>query len=240
MNKLIKLIAFDGDDTLWTNMPFYLEAVEKIKTILGKYTDITVIPKEVYETETENLSVLGYGTKSFIISMIEAAIKVTSQKIHPKEIQEIITIGKSLMNLPVELLPNVRKVVADLSSDNSLMILTKGDLFEQKSKILRSGLLDYFKYIEIVSEKDEQTYSEILEKYNIEPENFLMIGNSLRSDIVPVLNIGANAVYIPHNAVWYHEEVSGDVQKEYYEINDIRELPGLLGVKFELTSSFHL
>ncbi len=222
MDNEIKIIAFDADDTLWLNMSLYFEAVEKIKDIFRRYVDMTSIPKDVFKIETENIPVLGYGTKSFIISMVEAAIKVCSQKIEANDIQEIISIGKNLMTSPVVLLDNVENVIKELSSDIKLMLLTKGDLFEQQSKIARSGLSDYFQYVEIVSEKDEYTYSAILQKYGLSPKNFMMVGNSLKSDIMPAISIGTRAVYIPHNDTWYHEQIphSHD-KKEYYTIDNM-------------------
>jgi putative hydrolase of the HAD superfamily len=233
MRNQIKLIAFDADDTLWTNMSLYHEAVKRIKEILGRYVDLTSIPEDVYRIETENISILGYGTKSFIISMIEAAIKTSSQMIHASEIQKIISIGKDLMNSRVELLANAENVINELASNSVLMLLTKGELFEQQGKITRSGLSGYFRYVEIVSEKNEQTYSDILKKYNIAPRNFIMIGNSLKSDIMPVLNIGGNAVYIPHKDTWYHEKMPADFNgKKYYQLDGIDELPDFLIQKF--------
>lgn len=229
MNNQLKLIAFDGDDTLWGDMPFYHEAIEKIAAMLREYAHTNPVQDVLCETETENLSIMGYGSKTFLISVLEAAIKVSDHKIQVHEILEIIRIGKSLMNHPIRLLPDVKEVLTDLASDYRLMLITKGDISEQKSKIYRSGLSDCFRYIEIVNEKDEQTYSEILKRYDVAPENFLMIGNSLRSDIIPVLNIGGNAVHIPYEVTWYHEEVSEDIEKEYSRLSEIRELPGLIG-----------
>ncbi len=229
MENEIKIIAFDADDTLWSNMSFYFEAVEKIKDVFRRYIDMTSIPKDVFKIETENISALGYGTKSFIISMVEAAITVCSPKIQADDIREIISIGKSLMTSPVVLLDNVENVIGELSSDYNLMLLTKGDLFEQQSKIARSGLSDYFQYIEIVNEKDEHTYSGILQKYDISPKSFLMVGNSLKSDVIPVINIGANAIHIPHKDTWYYEQIPHSYeQKQYHKIDCISELPDLI------------
>jgi len=229
MNRQIELLAIDADDTLWTNMLFYHEAMDSIKNILEKYTDTALIIKDLYEIETANISVLGYGTKSFIITMVEAAISLTEGKIKAHDILEIVTIGKTLFSRPVELLDNVKETLAELSQNYTLMLLTKGDLFEQQGKINCSGLIGYFEYTEIVSEKDEATYSALLQRYNIAPENFLMAGNSLKSDIFPVLNIGGNAVHIPHRSVWYHEDVPADeAGRDYIVISDISELTGLI------------
>jgi putative hydrolase of the HAD superfamily len=229
MRNETKIISFDADDTLWVNMSFYFEAVEKIKEIFGRYIDMSSIPKDVYRIETANVSTLGYGTKSFIISMIEAGIRISSQNIEANDIQEIISIGKTLISSPVVLLDNVENVLKNLSSKFQLMLLTKGDLFEQQSKIDRSGLSDYFCYVEIVSKKNERTYSEILQKYDILPKNFLMIGNSLKSDILPVINVGGNAVYIPHEDAWYHEQIShSDREEKYYKIDSISNLPEII------------
>lgn len=229
MADKIKIIAFDADDTLWINMSLYLEAVGKIKEIFRRYANFTSIPEDVYRIEKENISLLGYGTKSFIISMVESAIKVSSNKIKANDIQEIISIGKNLINNPVVLLDNVENVVKKLASKFNLMLLTKGELFEQENKIVRSGLSEYFRYIEIVGEKNKQTYYDIVQKYNISPKNFLMIGNSIKSDIMPVLGIGGNAVYIPHKDTWYHEQMPhSNEAMDYYKINNISELPDLM------------
>ena len=230
MRHQIELIAFDADDTLWTNMSFYHRSLDQIREIIGKHTDITSIPAELQAIETMNVSSFGYGTKSFIISMIETAIAVSEQRIQASEIQEIITIGKSLLNAPVELFEDAAHVVRTLSSCIELMLITKGDLFEQEAKILASGISDYFKYVEIVSEKDEHTYASLLHEYGKAPEHFLMVGNSPKSDVVPVLNIGGIAVHIPCDATWYHEELASGVAANgnYFSLRHISELPDFL------------
>ncbi|MCP4161276.1 MAG: HAD family hydrolase [Deltaproteobacteria bacterium] len=231
----IELIAFDADDTLWINMSLYFDAINRIKEILGSYVGLDKFQENFYKIESENIPALGYGTKGFIVTMVEVAIKSSSQMIQANEIQDIISIGKNLMNSPIELLDGVEKVVSKLASKSGLMLLTKGDHFEQQGKIDRSGFSKYFPYVEIVIEKDENSYSKILENQNVAPENFLMIGNSLKSDIMPVVNIGGNAVYIPHKDTWHREEIGEDsIEKRYYQLEDIRELPDFLIKKFDI------
>lgn len=229
MKAPIELLAFDADDTLWANMALFFEAVDRIKGIIGRYADEASVMAEIRNTETENVSVLGYGIKSFIISMVETAVKASSGEITAHEIQEIISIGRELTNRPVTLLDHVEEVIDELSSRFPLMLLTKGDTFEQERKISGSGLSGYFRYIEIAGEKDARTYSRILEKYKTAPNRFLMVGNSLKSDILPVVEIGGNAAYIPHKDTWYHESVPGGHGKAgYHELDNMGDLPGLI------------
>lgn len=235
MRLPLSVIAFDADDTLWVNEPNYRNAEKELERILQNYVDIHSITEKLYKVEMKNLSLFGYGAKGFTISMIETAIELSGKKIRAREIERIINIGKSVMNNPIELLPNARKVVIHLSQMCKLMLITKGDLFDQESKIARSGLSEFFKYVEIVSEKDEAAYSKILKKYHIECDKFLMVGNSLKSDILPILNIGSNAVHIPYHTTWIHENVEhSDNCKKYYELPDIIELPDLIQNSFEI------
>jgi putative hydrolase of the HAD superfamily len=235
MKLPLSVIAFDADDTLWVNEPNYRNAEKELERILKNYVDIQSITENLYKIEMKNLSLFGYGAKGFTISMIETAIELSGKKISAKEIQQIINLGKSVMNNPIELLPNVRKVVIQLSQICKLMLLTKGDLFDQESKIARSGLSEFFKYVEIMSEKDEETYTKILKKYSIDHDKFLMIGNSLKSDILPILSIGSKAVHIPYHTTWIHENVEQtDTNPEYYELSDIIELPDFIDKIFEI------
>jgi len=235
MRQPLSVIAFDADDTLWVNEPNYRNAEKELERILQNYVDIQSITENLYKVEMKNLSLFGYGAKGFTISMIETAIELSGKRITAREIEQIISIGKSVMNNPIELLPNVRKVVIHLSQICKLMLITKGDLFDQESKIARSGLSEFFKYVEIVSEKDEATYFKILKKHRIECHKFLMVGNSLKSDILPILNIGSKAVHIPYHTTWIHENVEQpDNRKKYYELPDIIELPDLIKNSFEI------
>lgn len=230
MEQQIELLAFDADDTLWVTMPLYLEAVEKVKDILETYIEPgTIFEKNMFDIESRNGPVRGYGTKSFIISMVEMAVAASSQTVSAGEIQKIISIGKDLMDRPLEVLDGVEDVIRELSAHWNLMLLTKGDLFEQQGKIYRSGLSEYFRYVEILNDKSDGSYSNLLEKYGVLPAQFLMVGNSLESDIIPVVNIGGNAVHIPDRDARYHETVSvGNRVNGWTRVDNIRSLPGVI------------
>lgn len=222
----IQVIAFDADDTLWVNEPIYNKAEEKCKQILQDYIAPSELSEKLYETEVKNLKLFGYGIKGFVLSMIETAVELSEENISGSDIQNIINVGKDMITHPVEILPGVQKTVANLKEKYTLMILTKGDLFDQESKIARSGLAPHFNYFEIVSDKTEETYVEILNRYEIVPSNFLMIGNSLKSDVLPVSNIGGHAIHIPFHTTWDHEKVDPQETTEngYIELEDISQL----------------
>jgi len=219
----LDMIAFDADDTLWINEPFYRDAETQVREILQRHVSGTDIQEKLYETEIKNLEIFGYGAKGFTISMIETAIELTGAAIPAADIQQIIDIGKGLLQNPIELLPNVQHTVQTLAEKATLMVLTKGDLLDQQAKLQRSGLGRYFDVIEVVSEKDTITYQRILQKHNIQPERFLMIGNSMRSDILPVLELGGHALYIPFHTTWIHEAVS-DIPENIWKLDSVSEI----------------
>ncbi len=229
MNQL-RVIAFDADDTLWVNEPIFTEAHERCKAILEPYLKADVLEARLYQTEIRNLQIFGYGIKGFTLSMIETAIELTEGKATGTEIGQLIDLGKYMLRHPVQLLPNVTETISQLQKKYDLMIITKGDLFDQESKIARSGIADYFSKVEIVSEKDEKNYLAILNRHNIRPDEFLMIGNSVKSDILPVCKIGGRAVHIPFHVTWAHEivEIPQDEGLPYREIPDMSLLPALL------------
>ncbi|HWQ32153.1 MAG TPA: HAD family hydrolase [Blastocatellia bacterium] len=210
---MFDIIAFDADDTLWHNERHYTEAKERFKSILTRYHDQEWIEQRLDETELQNLKRYGYGIKSFTLSMIETAIQLTEGRIIGSEIQEIIALAWEMLGRQMEIFEGVPEILRELSASHRLMLITKGDLFEQEAKVSRSGLSDYFTSIEIVSEKTPQSYCAILDKHRIRPERFLMIGNSLRSDVLPVLEIGGHAIHIPFETTWVHEMVPEDVLK---------------------------
>ncbi len=227
---LIKLLAFDADDTLWVNEPFYRDAEKALAEMLAKYCPNEHFEQKLYERESHNLKIFGYGAKGFTLSMIETAIELSGGKIGGAEVQRIIDMGKELLRQPVQLLPYVRETIQRLAGEYELMIITKGDLFDQESKIARSGLADYFQYVEIVSEKNAGVYAKILDRHGVRPADFLMVGNSLKSDILPVIELGGLAVYIPYETTWVHEQVDppGEALHSYFELKSIRQLPQLL------------
>lgn len=203
----IKTIAFDADDTLWVNQPHYDEMEQKFAALLSPYLPPETVTRRLFEAENRNMPIFGYGAKAFMLSMIETAIELTDGRISGEEIQHIIVLGKEMLSHPIQLLDGVRHVLAGLEEDYTLMLLTKGDLLDQESKIARSGLSRYFQQVEIVSEKKPGTYRALLKRHRLQPEQFVMIGNSLRSDILPVLEIGAYAMHIPAASTWLHEQV---------------------------------
>jgi putative hydrolase of the HAD superfamily len=226
----IDLIAFDADDTLWHNETIFVTAQKKFKRLLSNYHTDDWIDRKLYETEARNLQHFGYGVKGFTLSMIETAIELSEGRISGTEIQTVIELGKEMLKAPVELLEGVQECVDELLKSHRLMVITKGDLFDQEAKFAKSGLGDRFWRIEVVSDKNKLTYERILGKYKVDPQRFLMVGDSLRSDILPVIALGAHAVHIPYKVTWTHESVApADLdEKQYSRLEDIRLLPNFL------------
>ena len=227
---MFELIAFDADDTLWQNERLYARAQEKLRGLLSSYCESAEIDRQLYNTELRNLEHYGYGIKSFALSMIETAIQLTGGRITGGDIQKILAAVQEMLLADVELLEHAQDTVANLSTSYTLMLVTKGDLLDQQRKIQGSGLGGYFKYIEIVSEKDSKNYLALLEKYGVAPQHFLMVGNSLKSDVFPVTAIGGQAVHIPYELTWEHEnEVDASITgSNYYQLEHLGQLPGLI------------
>ncbi len=204
------VIGFDADDTLWHNETLYIDAQERFKVLLSRYHLPDWIKQKLDETEMRNLQFYGYGIKSFILSMIETRVELTEGRIQGTEIQAILNIAKDMLKAEVRLFDHVQETVASLAQTCALMVITKGDPIDQEAKLSRSGLAPYFRYIETVSDKTKDVYASILAKHQIEPSRFLMVGNSLRSDILPVLELGGCAVYIPYELTWAHENNVGE------------------------------
>lgn len=225
----IKVIAFDADDTLWVNEPYFREAEQKVAKLLSVYETENKINQELYKLEIENLPYYGYGVKGFVLSMIELALQLSNHQVQAIAIQEIISIGKEMLYKPIELLPGVPAVLKRLSRDFRLIVATKGDLLDQERKLQKSGLLKYFHHVEVMSDKKESDYLKILKHLEIAPSEFLMIGNSLKSDVLPLVKIGAKAVHIPFHTTWEHENVC-DSEKSttlYPTLCSITELENL-------------
>ena len=223
----VNIIAFDADDTLWHNEGIFYSTHDKFKALLSKYHDEEWIGKQLYETEARNILHFGYGVKGFTLSMIETAIELSEGRISASEIHSLIEIGREMMNAPVELLEGVSDTIETIAQSFELMLITKGDLFHQESKLARSGLGDYFSRIEIVSEKGQNVYERILNKHQLTPQQFVMVGNSLKSDILPVVSLGGIAIHIPYKTEWIHERVHPDdlEGKQYIELKHISKLP---------------
>ena len=225
----IKVIGFDADDTLWVNETFYREAEVEFAKLLEAYETANKIDQELLKKELENLEMYGYGIKSFILSMVESALEISNYSISNNAIKDIIDIGKTMINKPVELLEDVEKVLKSLSSKYRLIMATKGDLLDQERKLEKSGLTKYFHHIEVLSDKKEANYSQLLNHLDINPSEFLMIGNSLKSDVLPIINIKAFAIHVPFHTTWEHEQVSeeetnGKIYKTVNRLGDILEI----------------
>jgi putative hydrolase of the HAD superfamily len=227
---MIDIIGFDADDTLWHNERLYHQAKEKFAQILGKYSLSKQASLHLDQTEVRNIEYYGYGIKSFTLSMIETAVEITDGQVNGDVIGELIAIAKHMLSADVDLVDGAEDTLEILSTKYDLMLITKGDSYEQERKIARSGIARYFRYLEVVGEKSETSYRKILDQYDLDPTRFLMIGNSLRSDILPVVRIGGKGVYIPNDQTWFHEHAShediGDV--EYMELESLTQLPSYL------------
>jgi len=224
------VIAFDADDTLWHSESLYAAAQEEYRRLLAVYAEAGTIDRVLHQTEMRNLSTYGYGIKGFALSMIEAALELSQYRITGNEIQQVLDLAKQMLSTEVELLEGVAEVVAQLAETYPLLLITKGDLVHPEAKIEQSGLKPYFRSIEIVTDKTPQSYAALLVRHHIEPARFLMIGNSLRSDILPVLAIGGQAVHVPYAITWAHEhvDVPPDQQGRYHELENIGQLLALL------------
>ena len=227
---MIRWIAFDADDTLWENEKYYHEGQELLAKLLTPYQPADVVEMELLKTETSNLSWYGYGIKAFGLSMMETAIRLSNGAIGSSEINALIKHLRQMLEQPADLLPGVVETLEVLKPDYRMMVITKGDILDQERKLANSRLARFFEAYEVVSDKKNDTYEKILKRLAIEPGEFLMVGNSLRSDVLPVVKIGGYGVYIPHRFTWAHEVVAdADSQSEgYVQINSIKELPRIL------------
>ena len=227
--KNVKVIGFDADDTLWVNETYFREAELEFAKLLSAYETSNKIDQELFKKEMDNLELYGYGAKGFVLSMVEMALEISNYNVSNKTIEAILDIGKDMINKPVELLDGVEEVLETLSKQYKLILATKGDLLDQERKLAKSGLIDYFHHIEVLSDKKEANYSKLLNHLDINPSEFLMIGNSLKSDILPLVNIKAHAIHVPFHTTWAHEEVSkkesnGKAYKTVSRLRDILKL----------------
>jgi putative hydrolase of the HAD superfamily len=224
------VIGFDADDTLWHNESIFEQTHARYRTLLAHYHDAATVDRTFFATEIRNLELYGYGVKGFTLSAIETAIQLTSGKIRADEIQELIELGRQMLAHPVELLDGAAEILAQLSSRHRLLVITKGDLRDQERKLANSGLAQHFERVEIVSEKNEATYERIFSRHQIAADNFLMVGNSLKSDILPVLALGAAAAYVPYELIWAHEQTDEvpDASGRFFRLKSLHELPALV------------
>lgn len=225
----IKVIAFDADDTLWVNEPYFQNTEKKFCTLLEGFLPQHTLSRELLKIEIENLALYGYGIKGYILSMIETALKVSDNTISIEAIERIIDYGKELLNEPIELLDNVEEVLKTLQPHYRIVVATKGDLLDQERKLKKSGLSHYFHHIEIMSEKGEDDYLKLIKHLDIPPANFMMIGNSIKSDIIPVLNIGGHAIHVPFHTTWAHEQVETNLEHpNFRRVEKLKEVLGLI------------
>ncbi|WP_046744249.1 HAD family hydrolase [Kordia zhangzhouensis] len=214
----IKVIAFDADDTLWVNETYFRDVEHKFAQLLSAYETENTIDQELFKMEMKNLSIYGYGIKGFVLSMIESAIELSNGKISNQVLSEIIGLGKDMIEKPVELLDGIEEVLEKLSKKYRLLVLTKGDLLDQERKLEKSGLSKYFHHVEVMSDKKEKNYKDLLAHLEIDVNEFLMIGNSLRSDVLPIINIGGKAIHVPFHTTWQHETVSPHEESDEYDV----------------------
>lgn len=230
MDKGIEVIGFDADDTLWINETYYLETENEFCRLLAEYGESAKISAELYKTETSNMRLYGYGIKAFTLSLVETALRISNNKVPQDVISKIINLGKEQLDKPLVLLDEVKNVLDHLSQDYRLIVVTKGDLLDQERKLRNSSLEKYFHHIEIMSAKKESDYRKLLKHLDIEPGQFMMVGNSLRSDIIPVLAIGGYAVYVPFHTTWEHEEADENsiTSPRFRKIEKISQVAGVI------------
>jgi putative hydrolase of the HAD superfamily len=226
----VQVVGLDGDDTLWRNEEMFADVEQRLRDLIHTYSGSAEVNAGLIEVERRNLGLFGYGVKAFTLSMIETAIELTHGAVTADDIHRIVGWGKWMLAHPVELLDGVADVIPELAEIYSLVLVTKGDLFNQEAKVAGSGIADHFDVIEIVSEKDPETYQLILDRHGIDPAGFVMAGNSVRSDVLPVLAVGARAVHIERAITWALEAVEGanGTDHGYSELRTIRDLPEAL------------
>jgi putative hydrolase of the HAD superfamily len=224
-----KVIAFDADDTLFVNEPYFQETEEKFCALMSDYLSSQGLSQELFKTEIANLDLYGYGIKGYILSMIEAAMRISNNTISLEVIEKIIALGKELLQKPIELLDGVEDTLKALQGKYKLVVATKGDLKDQQRKLHDSGLGPYFHHIEVMADKQELNYQKLLKRLEIQPSEFFMIGNSLKSDVLPVLAIGGHAVHIPFHTTWEHEKISHKVEHPNFRtLDNISEILQML------------
>ena len=230
MNKnTIKVIAFDADDTLWINETYFREAENEFAFLLSNYETENKIHQELFKKEIKNLAIYGYGIKGFVLSMIECALEISNNQVDQNIITKILNIGKTMLQKPVIILDGVIPVLEALKGNYKLIVATKGDLLDQEKKLEKSGLIKYFHHIEVMSEKKESDYKKLIKHLDINAREFLMIGNSLKSDVLPLINIGATAIHIPFHTTWKHEKVKQNLLNyNYRTISKIEDLLNFL------------
>ena len=213
----IKVISFDADDTLWVNETYFRDAENEFAKLLSGYETENKIHQELYKKEIDNLKIYGYGVKGFVLSMVECALEISNNKVNQNTINKILEIGKEMLEQPIDLLDGVEEVLQKLQGKYKLIVATKGDLLDQERKLEKSGILKYFHHTEVMSDKKDKDYLKLIKHLDIDPSELLMIGNSLKSDVLPLVKIGASAIHIPFHTTWAHEEVSEEQKSDNYK-----------------------
>ena len=225
-------IGFDADDTLWRNEDLFATMHARFGALLARYHDAATVERELLATELRNLGPYGYGVKSFTLSPIETAIHLSARQISADEIQHLLDLGRAMLDHPVELLDGAAETLAALSAAGAhrLLLITKGDLRDQQSKLARSGLAAHFHHVEILADKHGPAYADLLRRHAILPENFLMVGNSLKSDILPVLALGGAGAHVPYHLLWAHERTAETPRAadRFFELKSLRDLPAVV------------
>ena len=229
MMAAISTIGFDADDTLWQNETFFRMTEQRFTELLSEHGEHQVISARLLKAERRNLRFYGYGVKGFTLSMIETAVEVTNGEVSASVIAEILGFGRQMLQNPVETLPHAKETLDALAGSYRILLITKGDLFDQERKLAQSGLGDYFSAVEIVSDKTPQTYERIFTRHGDGPQRAVMVGNSLKSDVVPALRAGSWGVYVPHELTWVLEHAEApEAEPRFRRIADLGALPGLL------------
>lgn len=226
----IKIIAFDADDTLWENQPHFNEIITGFVKLLKPYCSEKTAWDAIHRTQVENLPLYGFGGRSLTLSMIQEACRLSNHQIDAVSIEKIIQLGRKLLTMPVELLDSAEEVVKRLKEKYRLILITKGDLVEQERKLRDSGLIEYFHHIEILSDKKIDDYRNLFDRLDLKPEEFVMVGNSLKSDIIPILKLNAKAIYIPYHSTWEHEHIENykTSDNNFLEIEKLSDLLKIL------------
>lgn len=229
MTNQLTTIGFDADDTLWQNEQFFKMTQDQFKSLLADYAEADHLGERLLAAERRNLGHYGFGIKGFVLSMIETAVEVTDERVHASVIRKIIAAGQDMLQHPIELLPNARAAIENLSDDFRMLLITKGDLLDQERKLAQSGLGNLFSGVEIVSDKTPEAYVNIFRNHGDGPKRAMMVGNSMRSDVVPVLSVGGWGVFVPHDLTWAleHHDAPKDAPR-YRKITDLQQLGDLV------------
>jgi len=231
MNHL-KAIAFDADDTLWHTENLFQDVQKELSSILDQYAPHEEVQNRLHQTEMKNITLFGYGVKGFTLSMIETAIEISEQKVTAADIHKIVMLGKGILDSPLTLIHGVRDVLETLGQQYRLFLITKGDVLDQTNKIGKSGLENLFEQTEVVQEKDVNTYATLFGSLDVAPENLAMVGNSMKSDILPIIELGGAGIYIPYQVTARFEVIDEDIADgNLYQLNQITELPEFLRTK---------